>query len=93
MPRAEPEENDISLERNKLMRMIATLAFLMALGSALAACGRDMGTRALSGGAIGAGGGALMGAATGGNAGVGALIGGVGGAAVGAATTPQGRRY
>ncbi|WP_072572738.1 cell envelope biogenesis protein OmpA [Granulibacter bethesdensis] len=75
------------------MRMIATVALLMALASGLAACGRDMGTRALSGGAIGAGGGALMGAATGGNAGVGALIGGLGGAAVGAATTPQGRRY
>jgi osmotically inducible lipoprotein OsmB len=42
--------------------------------------------RALSGGAIGAAGGAALGAITGGSALTGALIGGAGGAAVGAIT-------
>lgn len=42
--------------------------------------------RALSGGAIGAAGGAALGALTGGSAVTGALIGGAGGAAVGALT-------
>ena len=42
--------------------------------------------RALSGGAIGAAGGAALGAVTGGNPATGALIGGAGGAAVGALT-------
>jgi hypothetical protein len=42
--------------------------------------------RTLSGGAIGAGGGALIGAVTGGSPLVGALIGGAGGAVVGALT-------
>ena len=41
----------------------------------------------MSGGLIGAGGGALIGAATGGNAGVGALIGGAAGALGGALTS------
>ena len=52
----------------------------------LAACGNTPGQRALSGGAIGAGGGALLGAATGGNVGTGALIGGAAGAITGAVT-------
>ncbi len=55
----------------------------------LAACGRDPGTRAVTGGLIGAGGGAAIGAATGGNPGTGALIGGAVGAVGGAATTPR----
>jgi hypothetical protein len=38
---------------------------------ALAGCGDTEGTRALTGGAIGAGGGAIIGAATGGNVGTG----------------------
>jgi hypothetical protein len=42
----------------------------------------------LTGGAIGAGGGALVGAAAG-NPLAGAVVGGLGGAAVGAATTPN----
>ena len=60
---------------------------LMSLG----ACGQDPGTRAVTGGLIGAGTGAAVGAATGGNAGTGALIGGGVGAVGGAVTTP--RRY
>ena len=55
---------------------------------ALAACGHTDGTRALSGGLIGAGGGAVVGSATGLGAGTGALIGGAGGAGIGALTTP-----
>jgi hypothetical protein len=57
---------------------------------ALAACGRDPGTRALTGGAIGAGAGAVVGSATGIGPIGGAVVGGVGGAAIGAATTPRG---
>jgi hypothetical protein len=59
---------------------------LVVLG--LAACSGMNRTqqRALSGGAIGAGGGALIGAVTGGSPLTGALIGGAGGAAVGALT-------
>lgn len=45
--------------------------------------------RALSGGAIGAAGGAALGALTGGSPLTGALIGGAGGAAVGALTGPS----
>jgi len=58
--------------------------FVLALG--LAACGRTPGTRAVTGGLIGAGGGAAVGSATGLGAGTGALIGGVGGAGAGALT-------
>jgi hypothetical protein len=67
------------------MSRIMTMAVLL---SALAGCGNDPGTRALSGGAIGAGGGAAIGALSG-NAGAGALIGGAAGAVGGAATTPR----
>ena len=55
----------------------------------LAACGRDPGTRALTGGAIGAGSGAVIGSVTPIGPIGGAVIGGVGGAVVGAATTPR----
>jgi osmotically inducible lipoprotein OsmB len=64
----------------------ATLAAALAL---LAACGEQPGTRAVTGGLLGAGAGAALGAATGGNAGTGALIGGGVGAIGGAATTPR----
>jgi hypothetical protein len=53
---------------------------------ALAGCGYSPGQRALSGGAIGAGGGAIVGAATGLGPGTGALIGAGAGALTGAAT-------
>lgn len=59
---------------------------LLAATLLLAACGRDPGTRALSGGALGAGAGAGAAAITGGNVGTVAIIGGVGGAAVGGLT-------
>lgn len=64
--------------------VVAVVALL-----ALSACGRDPGTRAVTGGAIGAGTGAVVGAATGGSPLAGAAIGGIGGAVVGAATTPR----
>ena len=54
---------------------------------ALAGCGTDPGDRAASGGLIGAGAGAVIGAATG-NPAAGAAIGGVAGAVVGASTDP-----
>ena len=64
---------------------------LVATVGALAACGHTDGTRAVTGGLLGAGGGALIGSATGLGAGTGAVIGGVGGAGVGALTTPNKR--
>jgi osmotically inducible lipoprotein OsmB len=55
---------------------------------ALAACGQSTGDRALSGGAIGAGAGAVGGALLG-SPGTGALIGGALGAGTGALTSPS----
>ena len=60
-----------------------------ALTLSLAACGEEPGTRAVTGGLLGAGAGAAVGAATGGNAGTGALIGGGVGAVGGAVTAPR----
>jgi len=62
------------------------LTTAVAMIAMLAACGQTTGDRALSGGAIGAGAGALTGAVTGGSVGSGALIGGAIGAAGGALT-------
>lgn len=59
----------------------------------LGACGDTWGQRAVTGGAIGAGGGALVGGATGLGILPGALIGGVAGAGLGAATAPKRRYY
>lgn len=61
---------------------------LLAMMLGIAACGQDPGTRALTGGAIGAGAGAVVGSTTGVGLLPGAVIGGVGGAVIGAATTP-----
>ena len=55
---------------------------------ATTACGNTMGERALTGGAIGAGSGAAVGAVTGVGVLPGALIGGAVGAGVGVVTTP-----
>lgn len=68
---------------------IATLMGAMAL--TVAACGETPGTRAVTGGLLGAGAGAAVSGATGGNIGTGALIGGGVGAVGGAVTAP--RRY
>jgi osmotically inducible lipoprotein OsmB len=71
------------------MLRVKSLAIIGVLALATAACGERPVDRALTGGAIGAGGGAVVGAATGGNPLVGAAIGGLGGAAIGAATAPR----
>lgn len=66
---------------------LTAIALSLALG--LAGCGYSPGSRAVSGGAIGAGTGAVIGAATGGSPAVGALIGGAIGAIGGAVTNPN----
>ena len=73
------------------MHSITMAALAAGLTMMLGACGQQPGTRAITGGLLGAGTGAAVGAATGGNAGTGALIGGGLGAAGGALTAP--RRY
>jgi hypothetical protein len=72
-----------------LLKNTSPVAACAALFAALAlsACGTYQGDRAASGGLIGAGAGAAVGAIAG-NAGAGAVIGGLGGAAVGAFTDP-----
>jgi small-conductance mechanosensitive channel len=69
--------------------MLVRLVCATVLLAALSACGRDPGTRAVSGGLIGAGAGAGISALAGGNPAVGALAGGAVGAVGGAATTPR----
>jgi osmotically inducible lipoprotein OsmB len=66
----------------KIMTMTAILL-------SVAACGDTWGQRAVTGGAIGAGSGAVIGGVTGVGVLPGAVIGGVVGAGVGAATTPS----
>jgi hypothetical protein len=61
-------------------------ALLLLASVALSGCGYSPGSRALSGGAIGAGTGAIIGAVTGIGPGAGAAIGGAVGAVAGAAT-------
>lgn len=55
----------------------------------LSACGDTWGQRAVTGGAVGAGSGAAIGAVTGVGILPGAIVGGAVGAGVGAATTPR----
>jgi osmotically inducible lipoprotein OsmB len=62
------------------------LAVIAALALALAACGNSPGSRAVTGGLLGAGAGAGVSAVTGGNVATGALIGGGIGAVGGAVT-------
>ena len=64
------------------------IALALASAMSLAACGTTTSDRALSGGALGALGGAAIGSVTG-SAGAGAVIGGVAGAAAGALTSPS----
>jgi hypothetical protein len=64
-------------------------ALLLLAGVSLAGCGYNTGSRALSGGAIGAGTGAIIGAVTGLGPGAGAAIGGGVGAVAGAAISPR----
>lgn len=66
---------------------LSSAAALIAATFSLGACGNDPGERALSGGGIGAGAGALGAAVLGVNPVTGALVGGAVGAATGAATS------
>ena len=68
-----------------MTKIIAISAILLSL----TACGYNRGERALSGGAIGAGVGALGGAVVGGDPLTGAVVGGAVGAATGALTDPD----
>lgn len=61
---------------------------VIVLTAGLSGCGTMPGDRALSGGLLGAGTGAVIGSVTG-SVGKGALIGGLGGAALGALTSPD----
>ncbi len=70
-----------------MLRKFTAPALLVLSLSTLAGCGYSPGHRALTGAAIGAGGGAIIGAATGIGPGTGALIGAGAGALTGAATT------
>ena len=72
-----------------MFRRLALTAMAGSMAIGLAACGNDPGTRAVTGGLLGAGTGAAIAGATGGNAGAGALIGGGVGAVGGAATAPH----
>lgn len=60
----------------------------MVVAVALTGCGTTTEDRAISGGLLGAGAGAVVAGATGGNVGTGAVIGAVGGAVVGAVSDP-----
>ena len=71
-----------------MKRKFALSALAGGLMLALAGCGYSPGTRAVTGGALGAGAGAGIGALTGGHAATGALIGGGAGALGGALTAP-----
>lgn len=74
-----------------MKRNLAMAMLVGAISFGVAACGTSPGGRAVSGGLLGAGAGAGVGALTGGSAGTGALVGGGIGAAGGALTAP--RRY
>jgi osmotically inducible lipoprotein OsmB len=67
--------------------MLKKTTVVLVAALALAACGRTVGERAVTGGALGAGVGAGTAAIAGGNIGTGALIGGGVGAAAGALTS------
>jgi osmotically inducible lipoprotein OsmB len=72
-----------------MAQRISSWIIVAGLGLALSGCGNSPGERAATGGLIGAGAGAAVGAATGGNPAVGALIGGGVGAVGGAVTAPR----
>jgi len=71
------------------MSTIAKSIVLIAILFGATACGDTWGQRAVTGGGIGAGSGALLGAVAGFNPLLGAVVGGAAGAGIGAATTPK----
>ena len=76
------------MQTSNLKRAAFNIIVTGALLGTLAACGHTTGDRALSGGLIGAGAGAVIGGAAG-NPAAGALIGGAAGAVGGAATSSR----
>jgi osmotically inducible lipoprotein OsmB len=70
------------------MPTMARCIALLAVVVGVAACGSSPGDRALTGGAIGAGAGAVIGSTTAVGVVPGAVVGGVAGAAIGVVTTP-----
>ncbi|WBO58322.1 MULTISPECIES: YMGG-like glycine zipper-containing protein [Acidocella] len=68
---------------------VTPVVLLAVAGLSLAGCGYSPGSRALSGGAIGAGAGAIIGSVTGVGPGIGAAVGGGVGAVAGAAISPH----
>jgi osmotically inducible lipoprotein OsmB len=70
-----------------MLRNSTSLGLVLAASLALSSCGTTTSDRALSGGMLGAGTGAIIGSVAG-SAGKGALIGGLGGLALGALTSP-----
>jgi osmotically inducible lipoprotein OsmB len=70
-------------------KQLAISVFVISIALGLAGCGYSPGSRALSGGAIGAGAGSIIGAVTGLGPAGGALIGGAAGAIGGAVTNPR----
>ena len=70
-----------------MRRIAATCLIMIPIAIALAGCGYDRGDRAVSGGLIGAGGGAAIAGLTGGSPLLGAAVGGGAGALGGALTS------
>jgi osmotically inducible lipoprotein OsmB len=79
-----PARRGVARKRGMIMKSMAVLSILVLL----AGCGYSPGTRAVTGGLMGAGAGAGVSAVTGGKPATGALIGGGVGAAGGALTAP-----
>jgi osmotically inducible lipoprotein OsmB len=71
------------------MSTVAKAITLAAILLGVTACGDTWGQRAVTGGGIGAGSGALLGVAAGFNPLLGAVVGGAAGAGIGAATAPR----
>ena len=85
-----PAHQSITACNKKVLTMSRSIRMTFLLGGlalSLAACGHNQGDRAVSGGLIGAGAGAAIGAVTGIGPGAGAVIGGAVGAVGGAATS------
>src|SRR5215468_8772758 len=76
-------------QRSVPMKKLGLISVAVAMSLALASCGYSRGDRALSGGALGAAGGAGIAAITEGDPLTGAVLGGLGGAAIGALTSPR----
>ncbi|MGE3474554.1 MAG: YMGG-like glycine zipper-containing protein [Rhodospirillaceae bacterium] len=75
------------------MKKFAAVSAVALIALSVTACGETRGERALTGGAIGAGAGALGGAALGFDPLTGAVIGGAAGAVAGAASGDRDRSY